>query len=91
MDLIDRQALLKKLFPYEVVDLKCCAINAYAVKKAILDAPGEVEHGEWVFAEEDDNGMVAYRCSSCNQLRFGRTKYCSHCGAKMDIKGDDND
>lgn len=38
-DLIDRQALLRKLFPYEVVDLKNCAINAYAVKKAILDAP----------------------------------------------------
>ena len=42
MDLIDRQALLRKLFPYEVVDLKCCAMNAYAVKKAILDAPSGV-------------------------------------------------
>jgi hypothetical protein len=31
MDLIDRQD--------EVVDLRNCAINAYAVKKAILDAP----------------------------------------------------
>lgn len=39
MDLIDRQALLRKLFPYEVVDKKNCAINAYAVEKAILDAP----------------------------------------------------
>lgn len=38
MDLIDRQALLRKLFPYEVVDKKNCAINAYAVEKAILDA-----------------------------------------------------
>lgn len=39
MDLIDRQALLRKLFPYEVVDKKNCAINAYAVEKAILDMP----------------------------------------------------
>lgn len=39
MDLIDRQALLRKLFPYEVVDKRNCAINAYAVEKAILDAP----------------------------------------------------
>ena len=39
MDLIDRQALLRKLFPYEVVDKKNCAINAYAVEKAILEAP----------------------------------------------------
>lgn len=39
MDLIDRQALLRKLFPYEVVDKKNCAINSYAVEKAIMDAP----------------------------------------------------
>lgn len=47
MDLIDRQALLKKLFPYAVVDKRNCAINAYAVEKAILDAPAmnrEVKH-----------------------------------------------
>lgn len=39
MDLIDRQALLRKLFPYEVVDKKKCAINAYAVERAIMDMP----------------------------------------------------
>jgi hypothetical protein len=46
MDLIDRQALLKKLFPYEVVDLKNCAINAYAVKKAVLDMPNKTDSEE---------------------------------------------
>jgi hypothetical protein len=49
MELIDRQALLRKLFPYEVVDKKNCAINAYAVEKAILDMPDMnkevVKHG----------------------------------------------
>lgn len=39
MDLIDRQALLRKLFPYEVVDKKNCVINAYAVEKIIKDMP----------------------------------------------------
>ena len=39
MELIDRQALLRKLFPYDVVDKRNCAINAYAVEKAILDMP----------------------------------------------------
>lgn len=39
MDLIDRQSLLRKLFPYEVVDKRNCVINAYAVEKAILDMP----------------------------------------------------
>ena len=42
MELIDRQALLRKLFPYEVVDKRNCAINAYAVEKTILDMPNKV-------------------------------------------------
>ena len=46
MDLIDRQALLIKLFPYKVVDLKNCAINAYAVEKAILDMPNKTDSEE---------------------------------------------
>ena len=50
MDLIDRQALLRKLFPYEVVELKSCAINAYAVKKAVLDMPNKTDSEEIVKA-----------------------------------------
>ena len=46
MDLIDRQALLRKLFPYEVVDKRNCAINAYAVEKAILNMPNQVNGEE---------------------------------------------
>lgn len=45
MDLIDRQALLRKLFPYEVVDKKNCAINAYAVEKIIKDMPNMSKEG----------------------------------------------
>lgn len=46
MDLIDRQALLRKLFPYEVVDKRNCAINAYAVERAILDMPNKTDSKE---------------------------------------------
>lgn len=46
MELIDRQALLQKLFPYEVVDKKKCAINAYAVEKTILDMPNKADSEE---------------------------------------------
>lgn len=46
MDLIDRQTLLRKLFPYEVVDKKNCVINAYAVKRAILDMPNKADSEE---------------------------------------------
>ena len=46
MDLIDRQTLLRKLFPYEVVDKKNCVINAYAVERAILDMPNKADSEE---------------------------------------------
>ena len=46
MDLIDRQALLRKLFPYEVVDKRNCAINAYAVEKVIMDMPNKADSKE---------------------------------------------
>ena len=46
MDLIDRQALLRKLFPYEVVDKKNCAINAYAIERVILDMPNKADSEE---------------------------------------------
>ena len=46
MDLIDRQALLRKLFPYEVVDKKNCVINAYAVERIISDMPNKTDSEE---------------------------------------------
>ena len=46
MDLIDRQALLRKLFPYDVVDKKNCAINAYAVEQTILNMPNKLKGEE---------------------------------------------
>lgn len=52
MDLIDRKALLQKLFPYEVVDKRNCAINAYAVEKIILDMPNKSDSKEIKRAKE---------------------------------------
>ena len=46
MDLIDRQALLRKIFPYEVVEKKGYAINAYAVERAILSMPNRADNEE---------------------------------------------
>lgn len=36
---IEREALLKKIFPYNAADKKEYTINAYAVEKAIKEAP----------------------------------------------------
>lgn len=72
--------------------------NAYGVskflkekfKKAIYDCTTadvvEVKHGKWLSLGLDDNDMEAVKCSECNIKRFGRSLYCSHCGAKMDLK-----
>jgi hypothetical protein len=39
MDLIDRNELLKKLFPYDAVDKKNYSINAQAVYNAVMNVP----------------------------------------------------
>lgn len=67
MDLIDRQALLRKLFPYEVVDKKNCAINAYAVEKAILDMPNKADSEEIRKAIEYLENVLENWNEFCNQ------------------------
>ena len=82
MDLIDRQALLKKLFPYEVVDLKSCAINAYAVKKAILDAPEVVRKP---ICEKCIHYAICYARIKADPIHFRNLTYC-----EFYKKGDEN-
>lgn len=49
-------ALIKKVFPYDVVDPKCYSINAKAVYEEIRRSPTadvvEVRHGYWLSAYE---------------------------------------
>ena len=85
MDLIDRQALLQKLFPYEVVDLKSCVINAYGVKKAILDAPTM-------------SRTIKPLCNDCIHYEVCYPRLKAHGGELLNLtycefyrKGDDND
>ena len=61
----------------------------------------EVRHGGWVYDPDGcDWGIGAWRCSLCsakndnlgisrdiNPYLFVGSKYCPHCGAKMDGKG----
>ena len=49
-----------------------------------------VRHGHWI---RNDNGT--YSCSECqswipNEQHY-YARYCLHCGAKMDRKGEEND
>lgn len=55
-------------------------INQLIIKQPAADV-AEVKHGEWLnvlFTQQ-------YRCSLCgNVIYFGKDKFCSECGAKMD-------
>ena len=54
----------------------------------ITDVP--VTHGEWKHVkwvedkEEQSGGWWISRCSNCSMPYNEETKYCPHCGAKMD-------
>jgi hypothetical protein len=52
MELIDRCELLKKLFPYEIIDKKTYSINAKAVYDAIM-------------AMEEKNREIKNLCEDC--------------------------
>lgn len=75
MDLIDRQALLKKLFPYEVVDLKSCAINAYVVERAILDAPS-ISKMQKPMCQKCVHYAICYARIKGDPAHFNNLTYC---------------
>ena len=56
MRLIDADALIKKIFPYDVVDKKAYSINAKMIHEAIKEAPTvdiKTEVAREIFAEID--------------------------------------
>ena len=56
-----------------------------------------IKHGKWEQHDEYDEDSNVYTCSVCNEpwcLIEGDPKdnymnYCPHCGAKMDLKGEE--
>ena len=46
--------------------------------------------GEWIIDKDDNRGWdrVRYYCSECHDWQtYGRTKFCPHCGARMEVEG----
>lgn len=56
---------------------------------AIVDAPivdaVEVVHAKWEKIKFH-NESTAYRCTACKSTWIWNTRYCPHCGAKMDLE-----
>ena len=61
---IDADALIKKLFPYDVVDKRCYSINAEAVYKGIETTPT---------ADVAPSSEVEWRCHDCGIAAFKKT------------------
>ena len=90
---IDREVLLKKIFPLGVLTDLRYTINAQAVKYAIDGCKKadvqEVKHGKWKMGIDEADYEYG-TCSVCGYIEwdaFGRGDYpffCSRCGAKMD-------
>lgn len=37
---------------------------------------------DWLYIEDD---LRRFKCSNCWNVSFGKTRYCPHCGVKMNI------
>lgn len=95
MSYINRDALIKKLFPLDCVDKASYSINARSVYEAIKNAPtadvAEVRHGSWVLERTPDGKPYCFHCSICDQdfshvdIRTAYA-YCPNCGAKMNAE-----
>ena len=53
-----------------------------------------VRHGWWCFYQHD-NMVGSWHCSVCDRASLvdavGLARYCAHCGAKMDARGDEDE
>lgn len=94
--LIDAIALISKARRMETTDNNGIPVDTFAVPvMAIEDAPTvdavEVKHGRWILPTKINGRTFDIpHCSVCNGVPPGvseHTKYCSHCGAKMDGDG----
>lgn len=87
LDLIDRNALLKKMQNWNTKERLINCVEYATTVDAV-----EVVHGRWIDdggLDEDGNGQ--YRCSRCGVGEKHNptvpVSYCWNCGAKMDGDG----
>lgn len=62
------------------------AVLCSEIEKIPAADVAKVRRGKWIYHDTDENDMVIIKCSECNTKRYGRSNYCSKCGAKMNGK-----
>lgn len=90
-DLIRREDLIKKIFPYGMPDGGNYPINARAVMEAVMGVAAveaePVVHARWEWRDLIGDGCsLMLCCSNCLETRGARVtaKRCPDCGAHMD-------
>lgn len=104
MRLIDSLKLKEKLLQLKPNGFECSVAGMIALREIDLSPAIDavpVVHGHWI--SEDYDGFAdscpvyySYRCSQCNTLFETDDEpidfdFCPHCGAKMDLKGGEQD
>lgn len=96
MRLIDADELMEKTIGVVVYDEGGWDCNVRAVPDHVVENAPTIEaepvrHGRWV-KQWCDNNMIGHEyaeccicgCSMLDTNQFWNSKYCPHCGAKMD-------
>ena len=55
------------------------------LKDTTVDAE-PVRHGKWIYHVDSESTGDTWICSKCNGEEFCKTKFCPHCGARMDAE-----
>ena len=92
MRAIDADAFERFLMnlPDEVLCEDCCYVIVNEMRKQPTIEAETVKHGKWTQTyaswsqNYDTSKNIRYRCSECNGIAVWDTKYCPHCGARMD-------
>ncbi len=76
----------------------CKVVSLDDIMEASLIDAAIVVHGRWYGGYYDDNtGLLEKECSACNHteerypIDWEYVKYCSYCGAMMDLTGDEDE
>ena len=58
-------------------------------RRIIEELPSDEKYGKWQFRYADvTRRELIYECSECG-CQYPKYKYCPHCGARMDVKGEE--
>ena len=94
---IEREELLDAIVTSERLPMSAFQIGVAVARKIVKHFPAAdvapVVHGRWLPVNGHWGPKIVrrgYQCSLCGRIENQREPYC-HCGAKMDLRGEDND